>query len=143
MAHKEKHVCKFIFLPTYGMWSSFVKSFIQKEKLFPLLALSMKPSRIVESRCSQLYFYATQVTTNSGVFFVSIFLRFAVFSTKCHKFLRKQLKTQFNHSYLSVLIFLSHVPDIFMDMTIIYLNKPASVQRAIKTMNKVVAYPNM
>lgn len=30
-----------------------------------------------------------------------------------------------------------------MNMTITYLSKPASVQRAIKTKNKVAAYPNM
>lgn len=72
-----------------------MKSFTLKEKLFPSVVLSNKSSRTLESRCSQvaLFLPNTGNSTYSDVFFVSIFLEFAVFSRKCHKFLRKQLKT--------------------------------------------------
>ena len=80
----------------------------------------VKPSRMLESRCSQvaLFLCHTGNSTYSNVFiqcfYKNVFLRFSVFSRKCHKFLKNQLKTQFNHWYLSAFISLSHMPVIFM-----------------------------
>ena len=108
-------------LPTYDTWSSFCKVICSKKET-PSVGVDphVKPSRMLERRCSQvaLFLCHTGNSTYSNVFiqciYKNVFPCFSVFSRKCHKFLKNQLKTQFNHWYLSAFISVSHVPVIFM-----------------------------
>ena len=119
--HSEKHVYEFVFLANI-LHLVFICEVICSKKETPPVCVDprVKPSRMLESRCSQvaLFLCHTGNSTYSNVFiqcfYKNVFLRFSVFSRKCHKFLKNQLKTQFNHWYLSAFISLSHMPVIFM-----------------------------
>ena len=119
--HSEKHVYEFVFLANI-LHLVFICEVICSKKETPPVCVDprVKPSRMLESRCSQvaLFLCHTGNSPYSNVFiqcfYKNVFLRFSVFSRKCHKFLKNQLKTQFNHWYLSAFISLSHMPVIFM-----------------------------